>query len=193
MIQTKVSTDDSYININEENSLSLDSEEELDIEFSSTNLLSNDLIQKNSENKKDNHINIPHLDSRMINYNKSHAYAYTEKSLSRNLKFVSSDNEEDSADIIYENIKNMKQLIKSYKKKNKILEKKCNKYEGKIGKIALKLYSNKSEKILFIENVIIILDMNLIIKIMLTNVVNKYFIKILLYLILFLNSVVLIN
>ena len=52
MIQTKVSTDDSYININEENSLSLDSEEELDIEFSSTNLLSNDLIQKNSENKK---------------------------------------------------------------------------------------------------------------------------------------------
>ena len=83
MIQTKVSTDDSYININEENSLSLDSEEELDIEFSSTNLLSNDLIQKNSENKKDNHINIPHLDSRMINYNKSHAYAYTEKSLSR--------------------------------------------------------------------------------------------------------------
>ena len=193
MIQTKVSTDDSYININEENSLSLDSEEELDIEFSSTNLLSNDLIQKNSENKKDNHINIPHLDSRMINYNKSHAYAYTEKSLSRNLKFVSSDNEEDSADIIYENIKNMKQLIKSYKKKNKILEKKGNKYEGKIGKIALKLYSNKSEKILFIENVIIILDMNLIIKIMLTNVVNKYFIKILLYLILFLNSVVLIN
>ena len=143
MIQTKVSTDDSYININEENSLSLDSEEELDIEFSSTNLLSNDLIQKNSENKKDNHINIPHLDSRMINYNKSHAYAYTEKSLSGNLKFVSSDNEEDSADIIYEN---MKQLIKSYKKKNKILEKKCNKYEGKIGKIALKLYSNKSEK-----------------------------------------------
>ena len=82
----------------------------------------------------------------MINYNKSHAYAYTEKSLSGNLKFVSSDNEEDSADIIYENIKNMKQLIKSYKKKNKILEKKCNKYEGKIGKIALKLYSNKSEK-----------------------------------------------
>ena len=147
MIQTKVSTDDSYINNNNEDySLSLDSEEELDIEFSSTNLLSNDLIKKNPENKNDNHINIPHLDLRMINYNKSHGYSYSEKSLSRDIKFVSSDNKEDSADIIYENVKNMKQLIKSYKKKNKILQKKCNKYEGKIGKIALKLYSNKDEK-----------------------------------------------
>ena len=146
MIQTKVSTDDSYINNNEDYSLSLDSEEELDIEFSSTNLLSSDLIKKNPENKSNNHINIPHLDLRMINYNKSHIYSYSEKSLSRNLKFVSSDNKDDSADIINENVKNMKNLIKSYKKKNKILQKKCDKYEGKIGKIALKLYSNKDEK-----------------------------------------------
>ena len=123
MIQTKVSTDDSYINNNEDYSLSLDSEEELDIEFSSTNLLSSDLIKKNPENKSNNHINIPHLDLRMINYNKSHIYSYSEKSLSRNLKFVSSDNKDDSADIINENVKNMKNLIKSYKKKIKFYKK----------------------------------------------------------------------
>ena len=137
VIQTNISTDDSIST----DSLILDTEEQMDIEFTSKDYLSQkDIdINHNKENKEKNII-IPPLDLRLINYNMKNDFSYKEKSLSRKI-FKLSDDKIQNERTVEENIDKLKEMIKYLKKKNKIMENKCRQYEDKISKIALSLYS----------------------------------------------------
>jgi len=137
VIQTNISTDDSIST----DSLILDTEEQMDIEFTSKDYLSQkDMdINHNKENKEKNII-IPPLDLRLINFNMKNDFSYKEKSLSRKI-FKLSDDKIQNERTVEENIDKLKEMIKYLKKKNKIMENKCRQYEDKISKIALSLYS----------------------------------------------------
>ena len=137
VIQTNISTDDSIST----DSLILDTEEQMDIEFTSKDYLSQkDIdINHNKENKEKNII-IPPLDLRLINFNMKNDFSYKEKSLSRKI-FKLSDDKIQNERTVEENIDKLKEMIKYLKKKNKIMENKCRQYEDKISKIALSLYS----------------------------------------------------
>ena len=137
VIQTNISTDDSIST----DSLILDTEEQMDIEFTSKDYLSQrDIdINHNKENKEKNII-IPPLDLRLINFNMQNDFSYKEKSLSRKI-FKLSDDKIQNERTVEENIDKLKDMIKYLKKKNKIMENKCRQYEDKISKIALSLYS----------------------------------------------------
>jgi spindle assembly abnormal protein 6 len=137
VIQTNISTDDSIST----DSLILDTEEQMDIEFTSKDYSSHkDIdINHNKENKEKNII-IPPLDLRLINFNMKNDFSYKEKSLSRKI-FKLSDDKIQNERTVEENIDKLKEMIKYLKKKNKIMENKCRQYEDKISKIALSLYS----------------------------------------------------
>ena len=137
IIQTNISTDDSISN----DSLLLDSEEQIDIEFTSKDFFSeqNNIELKN--NGKNKNLIVPPLDLRLINFNKQNDLSYKEKSLSRKIMFELSDDKVQDEKTIEENIEKLKRLIKYFKRKNKILENKCKKYENKISKFSLILYS----------------------------------------------------
>jgi len=137
VIQTNISTDDSIST----DSLILDTEEQMDIEFTSKDYLSQKdiVINRNKENNEKNII-IPPLDLRLINFNMKNDFSYKEKSLSRKI-FKLSDDKIQNERTVEENIDKLKDMIKYLKKKNKIMENKCRQYEDKISKIALSLYS----------------------------------------------------
>ena len=137
IIQTNISTDDSISN----DSLLLDSEEQIDIEFTSKDFFSeqNNIELKN--NGKNKNLIVPPLDLRLINFNKQNDLSYKEKSLSRKIMFELSDDKVQDEKTIEENIEKLKRQIKYFKRKNKILENKCKKYENKISKFSLILYS----------------------------------------------------
>ena len=137
VIQTNISTDDSVST----DSLILDTEEQMDIEFTNKDYSSHkDIdINHNKENKEKNII-IPPLDLRLINFNMKNDFSYKEKSLSRKI-FKLSDDKIQNERTVEENIDKLKEMIKYLKKKNKIMENKCRQYEDKISKIALSLYS----------------------------------------------------
>jgi len=136
IIQTNISTDDSISN----DSLLLDSEDQIDIEFTSKDFFSeqNNIELKN--NGKNKNLIVPPLDLRLINFNKQNDLSYKEKSLSRKI-FKLSDDKIQNERTVEENIDKLKEMIKYLKKKNKIMENKCRQYEDKISKIALSLYS----------------------------------------------------
>ena len=136
IIQTNVSTDDSI----QDNSSILDTEEQNDIKFTDNEQYSSKklLISNNNNNKN---ILVPPLDLRLINYNKQNNLSYREKSLSRNFNFFLSDDTMQNENLIEEDINKIKNIIRQLKKRNKNLEIKIKKYEDKIGKIALNLYS----------------------------------------------------
>ena len=129
IIPTNVSTNGSILNMND--SLYFDTEEQIDIKlpendfssfFSSQKSLSLNTLKKN--------IYIPPLNIELIKNNmKNEESSSEEKSLSRILE----------NDLDYK-IKKMKKQIKSYKRQNDNLDKKCQKYENKIKQIALLLY-----------------------------------------------------
>ena len=129
IIPTNVSTNGSILNMND--SLYFDTEEQIDIKlpendfssfFSSQKSLSLNTLKKN--------IYIPPLNIELIKNNmKNEESSSEEKSLSRILE----------NDLDYK-IKKMKKQIKSYKRQNDNLDKKCKKYENKIKQIALLLY-----------------------------------------------------
>ena len=137
VIQTNISTDDSVST----DSLILDTEEQMDIEFTNKDYSSHkDIdINHNKENKEKNII-IPPLDLRLINFNMQNDFSYKEKSLSRKI-FKLSDDKIQNERTVEENIDKLKEMIKYLKKKNKTMENQCRQYEDKISKIALSLYS----------------------------------------------------
>ena len=135
IIQTNISTDDSI----QDDSSILDTEEQIDIEFEDKEHSSKKLLILNNNNNKK--IIIPPLDLRLINYNKEDNLSFKENSLSRNFNFYLSDDTMQNENLIEENINKIKNIIKGLKKQNKNLEIKFKKYEDKIGKIALNLYS----------------------------------------------------
>ena len=138
IVQTNISTDDSISN----DSLLLDTDEQLDIEFTPKDIFSEQKnIKLQNDNNKNNIITIPPLDLRLINFNNQNDLSYKEKSLSRNLMFELSDDKLQDEKTIEENIEKVKRLIKYFKKKNKILERKIKKYENKISKFSLILSS----------------------------------------------------
>ena len=151
VIQTNanVSTEDSFSS----DSLILDTEEQMDIEFPSNDFSSkkdlglnndnnsNSNNNDNNNNKKEKNIIVPPLDLRLINFNSTHnGLSSREKSLSRKF-FKSNEDKKPNERSLEENIGKIKEMIKNLKKKNKILENKCKKYEDNISKIALMLYS----------------------------------------------------
>ena len=136
VIQTNISTDDSIST----DSLILDTEEQMDIEFTSKDYLSQKDIDVNNNKDKEKNIIIPPLDLRLINFNMKNDFSYKEKSLSRKI-FKLSDDKIQNERTVEENIDKLKEMIKYLKKKNKIMENKCRQYEDKISKIALSLYS----------------------------------------------------
>ena len=137
VIQTNISTDDSIST----DSLILDTEEQMDIEFTSKDYLSQkDIDINNNKENKEKNIIIPPLDLRLINFNMKNDFSYKEKSLSRKI-FKLSDDKIQNERTVEENIDKLKEMIKYLKKKNKIMENKCRQYEDKISKIALNLYS----------------------------------------------------
>ena len=136
VIQTNISTDDSIST----DSLILDTEEQMDIEFTSKDYSSHKDIDINNNKDKEKNIIIPPLDLRLINFNMKNDFSYKEKSLSRKI-FKLSDDKIQNERTVEENIDKLKDMIKYLKKKNKIMENKCRQYEDKISKIALSLYS----------------------------------------------------
>ena len=136
VIQTNISTDDSIST----DSLILDTEEQMDIEFTSKDYSSHKDIDINNNKDKEKNIIIPPLDLRLINFNMKNDFSYKEKSLSRKI-FKLSDDKIQNERTVEENIDKLKEMIKYLKKKNKIMENKCRQYEDKISKIALSLYS----------------------------------------------------
>ena len=137
MIQTNISTDDSIST----DSLILDTEEQMDIEFTSKDYLSQkDNVISNNKEKKEKNLIIPPLDLRLINFNMQNDFSYKEKSLSRKI-FKLSDDKDQNKMTVEENIDKLKEMKKYLKKSNKIMKNKCQKYEDKISKIALSLYS----------------------------------------------------
>lgn len=137
IIQTNISTDDSISN----DSLLLDSEEQIDIEFTSKDFFSEQNTIELKNNGKNKNLIVPPLDLRLINFNKQNDLSYKEKSLSRKIMFELSDDKVQDEKTIEENIEKLKRQIKYFKRKNKILENKCKKYENKISKFSLILYS----------------------------------------------------
>ena len=136
VIQTNISTDDSVST----DSLILDTEEQMDIEFTNKDYSSHKDIDINHNKDKEKNIIIPPLDLRLINFNMKNDFSYKEKSLSRKI-FKLSDDKIQNERTVEENIDKLKEMIKYLKKKNKIMENKCRQYEDKISKIALSLYS----------------------------------------------------
>ena len=135
IIQTNLSTDDSIST----DSLILDTEEQMDIEFTSKDYLSQKDNVISNNNKKEKNIVIPPLDLRLINFNMQNDFSYKEKSLSRKIFKLSDDKDQNGT--VEENIDKLKEMKKYLKKSNKIMKNKCQKYEDKISKIALSLYS----------------------------------------------------
>lgn len=135
IIQTNLSTDDSIST----DSLILDTEEQMDIEFTSKDYLSQKDNVICNNNKKEKNIVIPPLDLRLINFNMQNDFSYKEKSLSRKIFKLSDDKDQNGT--VEENIDKLKEMKKYLKKSNKIMKNKCQKYEDKISKIALSLYS----------------------------------------------------
>ena len=143
IIPTNVTTENSIFSMND--SLYFDTEEQIDVELPENDFSSYYLSQKslgfNIIKKK---LIIPHLNLKQIKYN-----AYKNK--------IGSSDREISLSRSFENdtthrIKAIKNQIKSYKRQNINLDKKCQKYEQKIKQIALILYSNSKSKFIIKNN-----------------------------------------
>ena len=143
IIPTNVTTENSIFSMND--SLYFDTEEQIDVELPENDFSSYYLSQKslgfNISKKK---LIIPHLNLKQIKYN-----AYKNK--------IGSSDREISLSRSFENdtthrIKAIKNQIKSYKRQNINLDKKCQKYEQKIKQIALILYSNSKSKFIIKNN-----------------------------------------
>ena len=137
IIPTNVTTDNSIFSMND--SLYFDTEEQIDVELPENDFSSYYLSQKslgfNIIKKK---LIIPPFNLEQIKYNANknkYGSSYREISLSRSLE-----------NDISHKIKNIKKQIKSYKRQNNNLDKKCQKYEKKIKQIALLFYSNPKNK-----------------------------------------------